>query len=396
MENKTQANNGENSGVENQSTAVATKTTEPKNQSEKNAKPAKPATGNSKLLLLLALLIAIAAIVASVYVWQLNTVQQQQLARLQVDTAAAIQRVDQQATRARQLQRQLDQQQSAVQTAQAVAAAKLTELHSLYTEQQKKLASLSTTDRTDWLLAEAEYLMRLANQRLLMGKELTGAQALLKAADDIIKELDDRALFAVREALANDMAALQTAAKFDLEGVYLQLGALAGQVEKLRLIEQPTLTAADEPSSADAQSRNWQQQLQTGFQAALKKLSRYIKINRRDDIYKPLLAPEYEAAVRQNIRLMFEQAQLATLAGKQQLYLDSLNKAKQWLNDYYTLDASAAAVISQAIDQLMQQQVAVEMPDISASLRALKNYLATLHSIKPPAQEAEPVEEPAA
>ena len=32
----------------------------------------------------------------------------------------------------------------------------------------KRLLSLSSTSREDWLLAEAEYLLRLANQRLLM------------------------------------------------------------------------------------------------------------------------------------------------------------------------------------------------------------------------------------
>jgi uroporphyrin-3 C-methyltransferase len=394
MENKTEANNSENQPAVVKAETVAAKATEPSTP-PKNHKAEKPA-GNSKVLLLLALLIAVVAIGGSGYVWQLSAAQQQQLTTLQANTAAAMQRVNQQATQTRELQRQLDRQHDAASADQAVATAKIVELQSLYANQQKKLLSLTTTDRDDWLLAEAEYLMRLANQRLLMGKELVGAQALLKAADDIVRELDDRALFTVREALAQDMAALQTAAKFDLEGVYLQLGALAGQVQQLRLIEQPEISAAIDSQDVTDQSRNWQQQLQTGLQAALEKLSRYIKINRRDDMYKPLLAPEYEAAVRQNIRLMFEQAQLATLAGKQQLYLDSLSKAKQWLNDYYTLDASAAAVIVQALDQLMQQQVEVVMPDISASLRALKNYLEAIHSIKPPVQSYESVEEPAA
>ena len=37
--------------------------------------------------------------------------------------------------------------------------------------QQQRLINLSTTSREDWLLAEAEYLLRLANQRVLIERE---------------------------------------------------------------------------------------------------------------------------------------------------------------------------------------------------------------------------------
>lgn len=363
----------------------------PETPSKSSAQKAGPSVG----LWLLTLVIAAIGVVISVFLWQGDAAQQQTLQQSQVDIAGAIQRVDTHADNNRNLQRQFDQQQAESRQQQQQLQKRIDSLQQQLSSQQKRLQSLSTTDRDDWLLAEAEYLMRLANQRLLMGKEIKGALELLKAADSIVRELDDSALYAVREALANDMAGLRAAATIDIEGHYLQLAALAQQAEQLRLIKLPELVLAEQEVPA---AETWQQRLAVGFQAALDKLSSYIQISRRDDVYKPLLAPEYEAAVRQNVRLMFEQAQMASLAGKQKLYQDSLAKAHHWLSTYYTLDkATTDAVIAQ-LETLKQQQVEISLPDISSSLRALKDYIENIHQVKPvslkPTSTVE-VEEPA-
>ena len=348
-------------------------------------KPAAPKAGPGMALWLLTLVVALGSIGLSVFLWQGDAAQQKNLQQSQADIAGAIQRVDTHADNNRNLQRQLDQQQQQWQQA-------IENLQLQISSQQKRLLSLSTTDRDDWLLAEAEYLMRLANQRLLMGKEVNGALELLKAADSIVKELDDSALYSVREALANDMANLRAAVTLDIEGHYLQLSALAQQAETLQLIKLPELAVA-EPEAPVVDT--WQQRLAVGFKAALDKLSSYIQITRRDDVYQPLLAPEYEAAVRQYVRLMFEQAQMASLAGKQTLYEDSLAKAHHWLSTYYTLDKTATAPLIARIEILKQQQVAVSLPDISSSLRALKTYIETIHQVVPITQPDTAAEAPA-
>jgi len=339
-----------------------------------------PGTG----LWLLTLLIAIAGVCLSIFLWQGGIAQQQSLQQSRAAIAGAIQRVDGQAENNKKLQSQFDQWQANNQLQQQQLLQRIDNLQQQLSSQQKRLQSLSTTDRDDWLLAEAEYLMRLAHQRLLMGKQRDSAMQLLTAADAIIKDLDDHALYSVREALANDMANLRAAVTLDLEGHYLALAALAQQAEQLPLIQSLQLSLP-RPEVPVAQS--WQQRLAVGFQAALDKLSGYIQINRRDDIYKPLLAPEYEAAVRQNVRLMFEQAQMASLAGKQKLYEDSLSKVDHWLATYFTLDkVSTDAVVAQ-LQYLKQQQVAISLPDISGSLRALKAYVENIHQLKSATQK---------
>ena len=52
---------------------------------------------------------------------------------------------------------------------------------------EEMLALVGTTSQ-DWLMAEVEYLLRLANQRVLMERDPQGAIALLRAADDIVRD----------------------------------------------------------------------------------------------------------------------------------------------------------------------------------------------------------------
>jgi uroporphyrin-3 C-methyltransferase len=121
-------------------------------------------------------------------------------------------------------------------------------------------------------------------------------------------------------------------------------------------------------------------------------MSGYISYRRRDESYRPAVAPDQEVAVRQNLQLMFEQAQLALLAGKQSFYQQSLQRAQDFLQRYYSVDEVAVTAISGAIDELLLQPIERQLPDISSSPRALKSYLQRLHAPPPAATTGQSVE----
>ena len=78
-----------------------------------------------------------------------------------------------------------------------------------------------------WELAEAEYLLRLASQRLAMEQASESAVALLKAADIIIRDSEQVGTYGIRRAIAADLAALSLDPSVDVEGVYASLAALS-------------------------------------------------------------------------------------------------------------------------------------------------------------------------
>ena len=237
--------------------------------------------------------------------------------------------------------------------------------------QRAELAGYAATDRQAWLLAEVQYLLRLANQRLVMAGDTSAAQALLGSADKILVELDDAGLHGVRAAVAADLAAVRAVPSLDVEGIYLRLAALVEQAGELQIFQLPARAEPAAPAPADS----WQARLRQGYQQALAKLSSYIVIRRRDAPMQVLMDPQWEGLVRQNLRMLLEQAQVALLSGNAELYRASLERAGHWVAEFFDSDAARARAMDAEIESLLGVDVAVQLPDTSRSLQALDDAM---------------------
>jgi uroporphyrin-3 C-methyltransferase len=153
----------------------------------------------------------------------------------------------------------------------------------------------------------------------------------------------------------------------DVEGIYLRLAALADQAGKLVIFKLPEPQAQPEQAPVET----WQARLRSGYEAALAKLSDYIIIRRRDVPMQALMDPQWEGLVRQNLRMLLEQAQIALLSGNQVLYRASLARAQHWVAQFIDSDAAAAQAMSREIAQLEDLDIAANTPDISNSVQAL-------------------------
>jgi len=243
----------------------------------------------------------------------------------------------------------------------------LASVEGVLAEQQKELARFSASDRNSWLLVEVGHLLRLANQRLAMAGDPVAAQALLSSADTVLREMDDASLHTVRAAVAADIASLRAVPRVDVEGIYLRLAALLEQADTLVIFQLPEQPTQPLPEAA----ADWQGRLQQGYAAALTKLSNYLIIRRRDVPMQALMDPQWEGLVRQNLRMLLGQAQVAALSGNQILYTASLDRAQQWLAQFRESDEVTARAMAAEISRLLDLTVHVAQPDISRSLQAL-------------------------
>lgn len=238
------------------------------------------------------------------------------------------------------------------------------------------------------MLAEAEYLLRLANQRLLMERETGSALSLLISADKILVTVAEPGLFDVREQLAREVADLRAVAHLDVEGVFVQLAALGEQVEALALLtpEDNTAETAGEEVANQAEENS-----EGVFSSALENFSNMIIVRHRDEPLEPLLTPEQHFYIQQNLRLMLEQAQLALLQRNPGVYTNSLKKAERWVDEYFQLNANSQALLG-TLQELQKVEVDPELPDISNSLGLLKAYLI----LPAPGEKAEQASQPVA
>lgn len=238
-------------------------------------------------------------------------------------------------------------------------------------EQRKALGAMTGSDRDAWMLAEVEYLLRLANQRLLMTGDADSARALLASADGILRQLEDGGLHAVRRAVAADRAALRAIPRVDVEGIYVRLAALVDQIAGLEVFTLP----AHEEAAAPENEEGWQARLRHGYQQALAKLSDYIAIRRREAPVEALVDPQLEDLMRQNTAMLLQQAQIALLSGNQRLYAESLQRTRRWISEFFLLDQRVAESVLREIDDLSDEVVEVSLPDVSGSLQALEAAL---------------------
>lgn len=219
----------------------------------------------------------------------------------------------------------------------------------------------------DWKLAEVEYLLRLANQRVTLQTEASGAEALLKAADAILAELSDPALVQVREFIAEERLALGKANDFDRQGVYLSIQALKKQIETSIQPPEHFYTEDNETQSVEGfSSENLTETIWT-------QLKQLVQIRHRDDAFSaPLNQSQYQL-LEHSLLLMLEQAQWALLKQEQSLYRQSLQNAMNWIDG--KLRHTAAVDLVNQLEDLSKQNIVQTMPDISQSLRQLRSVV---------------------
>lgn len=233
-----------------------------------------------------------------------------------------------------------------------------------------QLSQEQETDDRDWLHAEAAYLLRLANQRLQLEGDVEGSAALLRTADARLVDADNPALTTVRREIASELAALDAVPQVDRTGIYLALNAQQERISGLRLsqeIEERAVTSGIEQPPTGT----FQRQL-ARFGQELKDL---VVIRHHDEALETLVTPEQESYLRQSLRLVLEQSQLALLNEEQELYEASIDKALELLNGYYDTSREEAQSVISRLQELQQAQIKPELPDISASQQELARFI---------------------
>jgi uroporphyrin-3 C-methyltransferase len=221
----------------------------------------------------------------------------------------------------------------------------------------------------EWLWTEAEYLLRLANQKLTLQGDADSALLILSTVDEMLRDSGDATVLGVRDALAGEMLALRNLEYVDVPGLYVRMNNLLPLIDQLSLRN----TLVQNYSEQLAAQQGATLSADTGFGVrALELLGSIFVWQEWDVAPEALLPPQQEATLKQNLRLMLEQAQLALLMAEQEVYRSSLEKGRDWMTRYFAIDAGAGRTLGQELEALAAATVATSRPDISGSLALLQ------------------------
>jgi uroporphyrin-3 C-methyltransferase len=257
---------------------------------------------------------------------------------------------------------------------------RLKEGQEMLTEAMRRTAQGLGKSRVDWVMAETEQLMIVANQRLQLAGDIDTATLALEIADERLRDLADPDLTPVRKILAKEIQSLKSAERADIAGISLRLGALADSVSSLPLsLEfqqtiQSQTTPEQDKAAKEEKARPVVREEKPGFFAELwSDVMSVISIRTSVQSYKPLLPPEQQYYLRENLRLLILGAQQAALRADTQTYTNNLKLAGKWAGEYFDTRSQALANLVQELDKLGSAKLTSAKPKISESLKVLRN-----------------------
>jgi uroporphyrin-III C-methyltransferase len=330
---------------------------------------------------LLILLLILVTGAASVYMWR-----EQSSSRLEItDISDKLRRQTDEVGQIKQgFENRLQQLQSQTDTSTNNLASlqlRLEQLHNNVETHQQLLKDLTSNAREDWLLAEVEYLVKMAQQKLQLESDSGNALTLLHNADQRVQQASslrgelDTELFELRKQLSEQILTLEQFTPVDRQGIYLRLNAMAQSVEQLPRAPNSSFTASDSPPSQTTRNpldgeESWQSRIWREITQVFGKLEDYIRIDSVKTPAKPLLDANLIQLANMNLRLLLEQAQWGVMRANNVLYQQSLTQAQTLLQKYY--------VESPQTDQLIQQFGELQTLDVAPKLPDISNLVSTV------------------
>lgn len=257
-----------------------------------------------------------------------------------------------------------------------VLSGKLDSVHNELSASIQHIQRQLNRNRGDIMIADAEYLLGVANQKLHLVGDIKAVLAMMESADQRLRDSGDPAVFKVREALAEEINLLKRVTPPDIVGMSAKLLALESRVKEIPLFlpHSERATEKREPSAAATPAEDSPAEGKSGLlDSTLKDLRGLVTVRRLDKPVQTVLLPEEAAALRQVLLLRLEMSRAALLRGDEDFYRAAMDSALTWLNDNFDRDAASTQDLAKEIDALKTPQIRVPFPEIGKSLALLRN-----------------------
>jgi uroporphyrin-3 C-methyltransferase len=326
--------------------------------------PSSPVKRERRLNLALLIALAVAALLA----WQwLDT--RDQIAALQQEFAKRLADTDDIVKENRAI---VKDTQVAVREAQV----KLGLLESRLAESQNQQIALETLyqelsrNRDEWALAEVEQMLNIAGQQLQLAGNVKAALIALQTADARLQRIDRPQLIPLRKIINKDIERLKVVPYVDTVAISVRLDNLIAAVDSLPL----AMDVRPRSDQSEAEKLTAQSAWLEFAREIWQDMKQLVRIRNTAEQEIPLLAPNQVFFLRENLKLRLLSARLALLLHDEISFKSDIIAAQEWLTRYYDNSAKVTMVTLNSLRQLQENRISIELPDISASLNAARNF----------------------
>jgi uroporphyrin-3 C-methyltransferase len=222
--------------------------------------------------------------------------------------------------------------------------------------------------RDERVLAEVEQILLLGSQQLQLAGNLKAALLALETADARLQRADSPQFTGLRRAIRRDIDRLKAAPYVDVIGMSVRLDNLAHQVDSLQLAmyERPAETKPAPINPGEGAIARIARE-------AWGDLRSLIRVQRMESNEVPLLSPSQQFFLRENLRMRMLSARIALLAHDETAFKADTRSAADWLQRYFDTNDKRVGAAVAALKQLSESEVSIDLPDVSASLEAVRN-----------------------
>ena len=258
------------------------------------------------------------------------------------------------------------------------AQAKLALLDTRVGESQTQQASLDALyrelapSRDELALNEVEQVLSLASQQLAIAGNVQAALAALQLADAKLSRYDRPQLVALRRALARDIDKLKSVPYVDVAGMSLKFDQVISTIDTLPLAKDERLPAPS-PPPPPADEPAWQRSLRDAWS----EIKGLVRVEVSERAAAPLVPPDQQYFLRENLRLRLLTARVALLSHDDGAFKADATAANAWIKRYFDTRAKAVQGASATLTQLAATPMPSELPDLAASLTAVRTLRAT-------------------
>jgi uroporphyrin-3 C-methyltransferase len=253
---------------------------------------------------------------------------------------------------------------------------KLSLLESKYAESQNQRAALEalyqemSSSRDQTALAEVEQMLLIAGQQLQLSANVKAAIIAMQHADNRLQRLDRPALNGLRKSINHDIDKLRALPNIDIADLNLHIDNLVATVDTIPLA-QDIRKQAEQPLPASLMEENAWKKFWRELWQETKQL---IRIENTDKHELPLLSPTQTFFLRENLKIRLLSARLALLSRDEVSFKRDLKTAQEWTSVYFDIKTKEGSSALLAIQKLATSNINIELPDISGSLEAVRNF----------------------
>ena len=253
---------------------------------------------------------------------------------------------------------------------------KLSLLESKYAESQNQRAALEalyqemSSSRDQTALADVEQMLLIAGQQLQLSANVKAAIIAMQHADNRLQQLDRPALNGLRKSITQDIDKLRALPNIDIAGVNLRIDNLVATVDTIPLAQDIRKQAEQPLSPSSIEESAWKKFWRELWQDT----KQLIRIENTEKHELPLLSPTQTFFLRENLKIRLLSARLALLSRDEVSFKRDLKTAQEWTSVYFDIKTKEGSSALLAIQKLATSKINIDLPDISGSLEAVRNF----------------------